>query len=69
VGVALVQAIAGANSAFVCFTGDIVYNGYDIDDWKTWDAETAVWREKHIPVFPALGNHDLHGDEKIALGN
>jgi len=32
-------------------------------------AETAVWREKHIPVFPALGNHDLHGDEKIALGN
>jgi acid phosphatase type 7 len=66
---ALVQAIAEANPAFVCFTGDIVYNGYDIDDWKTWDAETAVWREKHISVFPALGNHDLHGDEKIALGN
>jgi Icc-related predicted phosphoesterase len=69
VRVALVQAIAEANPAFICFTGDIVYNGYDANDWKTWDSETAIWREKKIPVFPALGNHDLHGDEKVALAN
>jgi Icc-related predicted phosphoesterase len=69
VRVALVQAIAAANPAFVCFTGDIVYNGYDVNDWKVWDSETSVWREKNIPVYPALGNHDLHGDEKIALSN
>src|ERR1035438_5044281 len=37
VRVTLVQAIAEANPAFVCFTGDIVYNGYDADDWKVWD--------------------------------
>ncbi|MGB7861938.1 MAG: metallophosphoesterase, partial [Candidatus Sulfotelmatobacter sp.] len=49
--------------------GEIVYNGYDKDDWKVYDTETAVWREKKIPVYPALGNHDLHGDEKIALAN
>jgi acid phosphatase type 7 len=66
---ALVRAIAGINPAFVCFTGDIVYNGYDANDWKVWDSETTVWREKNIPVYPALGNHDLHGDEKAALGN
>jgi 3',5'-cyclic AMP phosphodiesterase CpdA len=66
---ALVQAIAAENPAFVCFTGDIVYNGYDLDDWKIWDSETSVWRAKSIPVFPALGNHDLHGNEQIALGN
>src|SRR5258708_2875259 len=66
---ALVQAIATENPAFVCFTGDIVYNGNDADDWKTWDNETSIWRSKGIPVYPALGNHDLHGDEKIALGN
>jgi acid phosphatase type 7 len=65
----LVQAIAEANPAFICFTGDIVYNGYDSNDWKVWDAETDVWREKHIPVFTALGNHDLHGDLNVALGN
>jgi hypothetical protein len=69
VRVALVQAIAGVNPAFICFTGDIVYNGFDIADWKVWDSETGIWREKKIPVYPALGNHDLHGDEKIALGN
>jgi len=66
---ALVQAIAQANPAFICFTGDIVYNGYDKDDWKVWDSETAVWRTNKIPIYPALGNHDLHGSENIALDN
>jgi len=69
VRVALVQAIAEANPAFVCFTGDIVYNGYDTDDWKVWDRETSIWREKRIPIYPTLGNHDLHGSEKAALDN
>jgi Icc-related predicted phosphoesterase len=69
VRLALVKAIAAANPAFVCFTGDIVYNGYDVNDWKTWDSETSIWRDKKIPIYPALGNHDLHGGEKIALGN
>jgi Icc-related predicted phosphoesterase len=69
VRVALVQAIADANPAFICFTGDIVYNGYDADDWKIFDRETSIWHDKKIPVYPALGNHDLHGDEKVALGN
>jgi len=50
-------------------TGDIVYNGNDGEDWKVWDNETRIWREKNIPIFPALGNHDLHGDPAVALGN
>ena len=66
---ALVQAIAQASPSFVSFGGDIVYNGNDVDDWKVWDSETAIWREKKIPVYPALGNHDLHGNEKVALAN
>ena len=69
VRVALVQAIADVNPAFICFTGDIVYNGNDADDWKVWDSETSVFRDKKIPVYPALGNHDLHGKEEVALGN
>jgi Icc-related predicted phosphoesterase len=66
---ALVQAIAQTSPAFISFGGDIVYNGYDKNDWKVWDSETAVWREKKIPIYPALGNHDLHGDERVALAN
>lgn len=69
VRLALVEAIADVEPAFVCFTGDIVYNGNDADDWKVWDRETAIWREKKITVYPSLGNHDLHGDPAVALGN
>jgi Icc-related predicted phosphoesterase len=68
VRVALVRAIAEVNPAFICFTGDIVYNGYDADDWKVWDSETSILREKKIPIYPALGNHDLH-KEQVALPN
>jgi len=67
--VALVQAIAEANPAFICITGDIVYNGNDANDWKVWDSETNVWQDKNIPIYPALGNHDLHGNPAVALGN
>jgi Icc-related predicted phosphoesterase len=66
---ALVEAIAETNPAFICFTGDIVYNGNDVDDWKVWDSETKIWRDKSIPIYPALGNHDLHGKQQVALGN
>ena len=69
VRIALVQAIADVNPAFICFTGDIVYNGNDADDWKVWDSETSVFRDKKIPVYPALGNHDLHGKTEVALSN
>jgi hypothetical protein len=59
----LVQAIADAHPAFISVGGDIVYNGDDVSDWKIWDSETSVWRDNQVPVYPALGNHDLHGDQ------
>ena len=66
---ALVAAIDKENPAFISIGGDIVYNGENPKDWQVWDSETAVWREHKIPVFPALGNHDLEGNESRALGN
>jgi acid phosphatase type 7 len=65
----LVKAIANAQPDFVTFGGDITYNGNDPNDWKVYDSETAIWREKRIRVYPALGNHDLHGDLKVSLEN
>lgn len=65
----LVKAIANAHPEFVTFGGDITYNGNDPNDWKVYDSETAVWREQHISVYPALGNHDLHGDPRVSLAN
>jgi Icc-related predicted phosphoesterase len=66
---ALVQAIAEADPAFISVGGDIAYNGDDTNDWKIWDSETEAWRQRHITVYPALGNHDLHGNQRIALEN
>jgi Icc-related predicted phosphoesterase len=65
----MVEAIAKTKPAFISFGGDIVYNGNDANDWKVWDSETAAWQTNKIPVYPALGNHDLHGDESVALAN
>jgi len=66
---ALVHAIAKVSPAFISFGGDIVYSGDDADDWRVWDSETSEWRENKIPVYPVLGNHDLDGDQKVALAN
>lgn len=66
---ALVQAIAEADPAFIAVGGDIAYNGDDANDWTVWDSETEIWRQRHIAVYPALGNHDLHGDRTVALAN
>jgi acid phosphatase type 7 len=65
----LVKAISQAKPAFISFVGDIVYNGFDKNDWKVWDSETAVWHAQKISIYPALGNHDLHGDARVALSN
>jgi Icc-related predicted phosphoesterase len=65
----LVKAIARAHPEFITIGGDIAYNGNDPNDWTVYDSETAIWREKHIRVFPALGNHDLHGNLAISLSN
>jgi 3',5'-cyclic AMP phosphodiesterase CpdA len=66
---ALVEAIAEARPAFISIGGDLVYKGDDAEDWKQWNEETATWRAHSLLVFPALGNHDLRGDESTALAN
>ena len=65
----LVQAIADEHPAFISIGGDISYRGANPNDWKVWDSETEVWRDRKILILPALGNHDLKGDEGTALGN
>jgi len=66
---ALVAAIAQENPVFIAIGGDIVLDGDNAKDWQVWDAETSIWRERKIPVYPAIGNHDLHGELNTALAN
>ena len=64
-----IAAIDKENPAFISIGGDIVYDGENSKDWQVWDSETAVWREHKIPVYPAIGNHDLKGNVQSALDN
>lgn len=61
------RAVAAAKPAFISIGGDIAYNGDNAGDWAVYDRETRAW--DGIPVYPAIGNHDLHGSLDLALGN
>lgn len=66
---ALVQKIAEEKPDALLVSGDIPYRGSHDDDWATVDAEIKpIWDAK-IRVYPALGNHELVGDDKRALAN
>jgi Icc-related predicted phosphoesterase len=66
---ALVAAIDKESPTFISIGGDVVYLGENPQDWQVWDSETAIWREHKIPVYPAIGNHDLKGNLHTALSN
>jgi calcineurin-like phosphoesterase family protein len=55
---ALVAKIAAENPAAIFINGDLPYHGIAAD-YEIYRTETQVWREKHLRVYPALGNHEL----------
>jgi hypothetical protein len=55
---ALVAKIAAENPAAIFINGDLPYHGIAAD-YEVYRAETKVWRDKQIPVYPALGNHEF----------
>jgi hypothetical protein len=69
---ALVARIAGENPAAILIGGDLVYAGSNPDDYATYSSETAEWARRGIPVFPALGNHEIRdcgADDDSCLEN
>ena len=39
------------------------------NDYAVFQTETKVWRDLHLRVFPALGNHEFIGDPRNDLEN
>jgi 3',5'-cyclic AMP phosphodiesterase CpdA len=60
---ALVAKIAAEHPDAVLISGDIPYNGGNVNDYAVYRAETAAWRDEGLRIYPAIGNHELHGDE------
>jgi acid phosphatase type 7 len=55
---ALVAKIAAENPAAIFINGDIPWHGIEAD-YAEFRDETRGWRERHLRVYPALGNHEF----------
>lgn len=65
----LVKRIAEEKPAAVVLNGDVPYAGDVKNDYAVFNTETKPWRDARLHVFPALGNHEFHGNPKNALEN
>ncbi|HEX4769590.1 MAG TPA: metallophosphoesterase [Bryobacteraceae bacterium] len=65
----LVNQIAHEHPAAVIMNGDVPLAGNVANDYAVFTSETKPWRDLRIPVFPALGNHEFHGDPAQCLEN
>jgi len=55
---ALVARIAAENPAAIFLNGDIPWHGL-ASDYAVFRRETRPWRERHLRIYPALGNHEF----------
>jgi hypothetical protein len=62
---ALIAKITSENPAAVFINGDIPWHGV-ADDYAVFRAETRPWRERHVRVYPALGNHEFSACLELA---
>lgn len=65
----LVKQIATEKPLAIFLTGDTPFTGADPADWKVFQDETAAWREEHLYVFPATGNHETKGGHDLGVAN
>ena len=65
----LAREIAAEKPAAVLMNGDVPLNGDIAGDYAVFQSETKPWRDAGIKVFPSLGNHELHGDQRKAMDN
>jgi 3',5'-cyclic AMP phosphodiesterase CpdA len=62
---ALVAKVAAEKPDVLLLSGDVPYNGGVANDYAVYREETAAWRAEGLKVFPALGNHELHGSNAV----
>ncbi len=55
---ALIAKIAAERPAAVFINGDLPWHGV-APDYEVYREETGQWRERHLRIYPALGNHEF----------
>ena len=66
---AIIDGIAKQNPKFVLISGDLVLNGSNGSDWHEYDKEIKPILDSGAVIYPAIGNHEMRGNPKVALGN
>jgi hypothetical protein len=56
---ALVQRVAEEKPDAILLNGDVPWHGGNPKDYEVYRAETQIWRDANLRVFPALGNHEF----------
>jgi hypothetical protein len=56
---ALIQRVLEEKPDAILLNGDVPWHGGDHNDYAVYEAETQVWRDANLRVFPALGNHEF----------
>ena len=57
----LVKKVAEEAPAAILLSGDVPFTGGNNNDYLIYRSETQPWRQAHVRVFPALGNHEFRG--------
>jgi len=57
----LVDRIAAEKPAAVLLSGDVPWHGSQAADYGEFRLETQIWRDTHLRIYPALGNHEFAG--------
>ncbi len=65
----VLRAILSRDPAFVINLGDLTVWGSSAAHWREFDLNHRLFRERRIPYFPILGNHEFYGDDQTALAN
>lgn len=65
----LIKQVAAEKPLAIFLTGDTPFIGGDYRDWKTFQEETAAWRDEHLYVFPTTGNHETRGSFSAGIYN
>ena len=67
----LVEQIAAEKPDAVLLSGDVPWHGSQSGDYDVYRTETQSWRDMHLLIYPALGNHELSGgtSEQQSLEN
>jgi len=60
----IIDKIAEQNPSLLFNTGDLVLKGSKESLWDDFDKMNQVFKDKKIPYYPVLGNHEYKGGKK-----